>query len=634
MTGNGYGGEILKVNLSDGTTNILKTSGYADRFIGGKGLAARLYWELVPPQTKAFEPDNCFICVNGPLAGFTGFASSRWLACGKTAASDPESFSWGNLGGSWGVKLKYAGYDGIAVQGKSEKPVYLYIHDGKVETRDASHLWGKNTFDTIDRLKAELGKEVSVLTIGQAGENLVVFANVMADQGASGSGGTGSIMGSKNLKAIVVAGNKKPRPADPGRLSRLAEYLHPVKGPFPPLPWVIPGRTKQERCFDCGLGCPRLSYMENGRRYKLYCQQVDVYRRPALKYHNGWDDVILLATRLCDGYGLDCSVTQAMIEWLIRCYKEGVLTGKNTGLPLSKIGGADFIEALTRKIAYREGFGELLANGTLKAAAKISGRARELTGYSIINRSNEVIDYDPRLLLHNALLIATEPRKPVYPDHEAIGLLFAWLNWAGLASNTTLSPEYTREMATKYWGSIEAGDYTTYAGKALASKRIQDRSCAMESLVLCNCHWPGLFKTNPEIGGPELASQVFSAVTGRETDEGELEKIGERIFNQQRAVMLRQEWHGRNTDTLLEYQHEKPLEYLRYNRDCTVIGKDSEFKSRKGAVVERAEFEELKNEYYALRGWDISTGLPTGDRLKKLQLADVADDLVKRGLSG
>jgi aldehyde:ferredoxin oxidoreductase len=267
----------------------------------------------------------------------------------------------------------------------------------------------------------------------------------------------------------------------------------------------------------------------------------------------------------------------------------------------------------------------------LEAAEKLGGRAKELTGYSVMNRTNEVIDYDPRLLLHNALLLATEPRKPVYPDHEAINLLFVWLNWVGMAGKSVISPEFTRKVSAKYWGSIEAGDYTTYAGKALAAKRIQDRSYAFESLVLCNCHWPNLFKANAEVGGPTLASQLFSAVTGRETDEGELERIGERIFNQQRAVMLRQGWEGRSGDRLLEHQHEKPLEYLRYNRDCTVIGQASEFTSRKGGVVGRTEFEALKDEYYTLRGWDIETGLPTKTRLHYLQLEDVADDLDKRG---
>ena len=225
----GYGGEILKIDLSDGKINKLPTADYADKYIGGRGIAARLYWEMVPPHAKASDPDNCLICASGPVAGFPGFAGCRWVACGKSALMEPESFSYSNLGGSWGVRLKYAGYDGIVVQGKSEKPLYLVIHDGKVEIKDASHLWGKTTFETIDLLKAELGKGVSVLTIGPAAENAVVFATIFAEQGASGSGGIGSTMGSKNLKAIVVAGDKRPVAADPAALSQLADRVRKMR---------------------------------------------------------------------------------------------------------------------------------------------------------------------------------------------------------------------------------------------------------------------------------------------------------------------------------------------------------------------------------------------------------------------
>ncbi|MDH5696634.1 MAG: aldehyde ferredoxin oxidoreductase, partial [Dehalococcoidia bacterium] len=214
----GYAGEILKVNLSDRTITRLATADYADRFIGGRGIAAKLYWDMVPPQTRAFDPDNCFICVTGPVAGFTGLAGFRWQVCGKSAAGEPEAFSHANLGGSWGGFLKYAGYDGLVVQGKSDKPVYLFIHNGSVEIRDASLLWGKSTFEVSDGLKAELGEEVGILTVGPAAENMVPFATVLADEGASGSAGLGSVMGSKRLKAIAVSGNKRPRAADPDRL--------------------------------------------------------------------------------------------------------------------------------------------------------------------------------------------------------------------------------------------------------------------------------------------------------------------------------------------------------------------------------------------------------------------------------
>lgn len=636
MAQNGYAGEILKVDLSGQTSTKLKTADYADRFLGGKGIAAKFYWDMVPPETGAFDPENCLICTSGPLTGFTGLCSSRWLVCGKSATAEPESFSHGNLGGSWGCRLKYAGYDGLVVQGKADKPKYLFIHDDTVEIKDASHIWGKSAFEAEDTLKAEYGKGVSVLTIGPAAENLVVFSNVLADEGSSGSGGVGTIMGSKKLKAVVVAGNKKPVAADPERLQTLAKRFRELaKSPLPEVWWIIPGLTKAHICHACGVGCFRYGYVgEDGRRYKSFCQPIDIYRRPAEKYYNGWNKVIMLAMRLCDGYGLDSSVMQAMIEWLIRCYKEGVLDEKGTGLPLSKIGGPEFIEAITRKIAFREGFGEMLAHGTIEAAKSIGGRAEELISYSIINRSNECKDYDPRLILHNALLIATEPRRPVQQVHEASGLLLRWLSWHDGMPGTYMSPEIIRNIAERFWGNTDAADFSSYEGKAQAAKIIQDRTYSQESLIVCNARWPMLHNaiTEDHMGDPEIASQIYSAVTGRELDEAGLNRTGERIFNLQRAVLLRQGWGGRSGDRLLDYYHKEPIEYLRFNRECKVPGKNGELASRKGKVIDQEEFEKMKSEYYELRGWDVESGLPTEARLKELQLDDIADDLKQREL--
>ncbi len=630
----GYAGQVLKVNLSDGLVTSLPTADYAERFLGGKGLAARLYWEMVPHLIPAFAPDNCLICASGPAAGFTGFASSRWLACAKTAANDPESFSHGNLGGSWGNRLKYAGYDGIVVHGKADKPVYLWIHDKQVEFKNASHLWGKTTFEAYDALKAEHGPSSSVMTIGPAAENLVVFATLLADEGASGSGGTGAVMGSKNLKAVVVAGDTRPQAADPEKLRALADRLRKTfRGPAPKVWWVIPNITKTRACHGCGIGCTRQSYTDKtGRLFKSFCQPIDIYRRSASRYYHGWNEAILLAMRLCDGYGLDSCVIQAMIEWLNGCRKEGLLHGGDTGLPLEKIGSVEFIEALTRMIAYREGFGELLAQGTIKAAASLGQRASELVSWSVMNASNEVKDYDPRVTLHNALCIATEPRRPVQQIHEGSGALMSWLSWeAGDRGPASLTPEALRENAVIYWGSAAAADYTSYEGKALAAKRIQDRTYAFESTVLCNAigRWPLLHR---QTSGPALAAQIISAITGRDMDAIGFEKLGERVFNMQRAVSAVQGWGGRDGDRLLDFYHQEPLQYLRYDRECKVPGKDGTVASRKNTVIERSEFEKMKDEYYRLRGWDESTGLQTSAVLNALGLGDVAAELAKQGL--
>jgi len=630
----GYAGEIIKVNLSDGGFTRLPTADYADRFLGGRGIAARIYWEMVPPETKVFDPENCLIYITGPVTGFNRFAGCRWQVCGKAPVMEPEAFSYANLGERWGSYLKYAGYDGLVVTGKAEKPVYIYIRDGAIEIRDASSLWGKSAFEASDSLKAELGKDVSVLTISPAAENLVSFATMLTDDGASGASGLGSVMGSKQLKAIVVAGSKRPQAADPERLSNLADRILKIrKNTWKNWLDDATGLTRLRACYNCGIGCFRKSYENEGRRYKFFCQAMHVYMGPAQGYGSGVE-VALLATRLCDRYGLDTTVMQPMIDWLTACYREGILREADTGLPLSKIGSAEFIEELTRKIAYREGFGEMLAQGTLKAATQIGKRAQELAHAHVITRAGETRDYDPRLILTNALLYATEQRRPINQLHETSHSLWLWCNWTRGEEDAFLSYDDFVNVGKNFWGGAVASDYSTYEGKALAAKKIQDRTHAKESLILCDFLWPIIWVrfADDHTGDPAMESRVLSAITGKETDEAGLNKIGERIFNLQRAILLRQGWPGRQGDRLMDYLHEEPLEFVFFNPDCIVPGKNGEVVSRKGAKVDRADFENLKNEYYGLRGWDIESGLPTEKKLHELGLNDVAADLKSRDL--
>ena len=189
MTIFGYAGEILKVDLSNGKISKEPSAAYTERFIGGHGLAAKLYWDNVPPQAHYDSPENCLICATGPVTGFSGFAGSRWKIVAKTPFRHPESFCYANLGEKWGLTFKQSGYDALVVKGKAEKPVYIYIHDGKAEIKDAAYLKGKTTFETCDTLKAELGEGVSVLANSPAGENLVTFSTVGAEGGAQLPGG-------------------------------------------------------------------------------------------------------------------------------------------------------------------------------------------------------------------------------------------------------------------------------------------------------------------------------------------------------------------------------------------------------------------------------------------------------------
>jgi aldehyde:ferredoxin oxidoreductase len=639
MTQYGYAGQILKVDLSNGKSTRLPSKDYTDKYIGGHGIAARLYWEMVPPETKAADPANCFIAASGPVAGFPGFAGSRWKLCGMTPLGSPESFSYCNLGERWGSILKFAGYDALVVQGKSDKPSYIYIHDGKVEIRDASHLWGQSTFDASDALKAELGDGVSVLAIGPAGENLVPFAIVLAEGNASGSGGLGAVMGFKNLKAIVVAGDKRPVAADPDRLNKLAEIIR-VNRPRMDMPsmWGVPGLTRPHACYGCGIGCSRETYpAEKGRQYKALCQSSHVYIAQATKYTGKNDGSHLLGTRLCDAYGLDSSVMQSMIEWLEACYQQKLIDEKKTGLPLSRIGGPEFIRQLTRKIALKEGFGEILARGIISAAASVGPGAQDMLHMFIATRGSEKKDYDPRLFITTALFYATEPRRPIQQLHEVCSMVMMWLGVGPNAKpGTMFSVENMRKIAAKIWGSPIAADFSTYEGKALAAKKLQDRVFAKESLIVCDLRWTTTeaFRTLGSAGDTVTESQVYSAITGKEVDDAGLCRLGERIFNLQRAIFLRQGWPGREGDRLLDYFFTEPLKKgeLFFDEDALVPGRDGEVISKVGAVVDREKFEKMKTEYYQLRGWDAATGFLKKAKLEELGLQDVAADLKGRGL--
>jgi aldehyde:ferredoxin oxidoreductase len=640
----GYAGKILKVDLSDGKTEEIPSADYTDKFLGGKGIGARLFWEMTPPGTGAFEPENSLICATGPVTGFFGLAGCRWEMCGKSPSRQPEAFSYGNLGGRWGPLLKYAGYDALAVNGKADKPVYLYIHDGHVETKDASALWGLSAFDSSETIREELGKGVGVLTIGPAAENLVVFATALADGGASVSGGLGTIMGSKKLKAIAVAGDRRPKAADPEKLAEITGMVKKTRSAaFDGFsPWAIPGLTNPEYCYGCGVGCSRQSYKgEKGRRYKLFCQATGVYLKQVMDYYGKWNEAAMLGTRLCDAYGLDTSAMAALISWLVDCYQQGIITESQTGLPLSRAGTPEFIEALTRQISLREGFGDMLARGTLTAAASLGEKAVELTTGYVGARTNEGKDYDPRLILTTALLLATEPRKPITQLHGISGnILISWASWAHGMEDSFFTTDDLRTAAARFWGGVEAADFSTYAGKALAAKIVQDRECAKESMVLCDVHWPMVVtsKSDPggHVGDPAIESRIFTAITGRKTSEDEWLGMGERIYNLERAIQLREGWGGRKGDTVLDYFFTHPLkkDEIFFDTDCIMPGPDGKIISRLGKVLDRVEFEKMKDDYYRLRGWDIETGYPTAAKISKLGLEDVARDLEKRGLVG
>ncbi len=637
----GYAGTLLTVDLSDGTITRRPTADDSGRFIGGRGLAAKLFWDLVPVDAGAFDPDNALIFVTGPMAGFAGFAGYRWQVCGKAPAGDKEEFSFANLGGKWGGALKAAGCDGLVVRGRSPAPVYLWIGEDRVEVRDARRLWGQTTFGAIDQLQSRYGPSVSVLAVGPAAENRVAFATMLTDDGASGSGGLGGVMGSKRLKAVVVSGNRKVAAAHPERLRELRARVKGMRKVrfLTDTSWKIPGVTRDSICYGCGLGCSRQSYRDaGGKQFKSFCQAVSVYVGPSRARHGQWHAVQLEAARLCDAYGLDTMVMQALIEWLALCHQEGAIDERRAGVPFGELGNAAFIQALTRRIALREGFGDALARGPIAAAQALGGRAEALVFDFVANRNGEKKDYDPRLIPVSALLFATEPRRPIQQLHEVSNLLKMWLNWVWKKPGAFFDTDDLLRAARLFWGSESAADFTSWEGKALAAKKIQDRAYVKESMILCDFNWPMIWTDYPggHVGDPGLESQVYSAVTGIALDEAGLDAIGERIFNLQRAILLRQGRAGRGDDGLLDALHREPLKKgeIFFDPDCLVPGRGGTVASNAGRIVDREEFEACKSDYYALRGWDARSGRPTRATLTALGLGDVADVLAREGLLG
>jgi aldehyde:ferredoxin oxidoreductase len=597
-------------------------------------MAARIYWEEVLPEGGAFDPANRLIFATGPCAGFYGLSGARWVVCGKSPATDPQLFTHANLGGSWGTELKFAGFDALIVQGKAEKPVYLLIDDGKIKIEDASSLWGKGAAQTRQIIKGKHGDYFRVVAAGPGGDNMTAMALLLADNDSSGSGGLGGVMGSKNLKSIAVRGSGVMRAARPGRLQELLEYVAKLRKDAPQSDSGVGGGDRTDHCSDCTDECNRGLYeAADGSKGKFMCSSSSFYKELAFRYYGELNDVPFYANRLCDDYGLNTKSVAPIIAWLERCYEAGLLTEKETGLPLTKIGSLEFIQALLETIAYRRGFGEILGNGIHKAALEVGGGAEELV-YDDVTKAGERMTYAPKAYITTGLLYAVDSRQPIQQLHEVIRLGILWVRWAKGSPNANLSSSVFRNIARKFWGSELAADFSTYDGKALAAKMIQDRQLAKECLILCDNVWPIAYveHSDDHVGDPTLESKVFSAITGRDLSEDEFYRVGEKVLNLQRATMIREGLRGRDGDILSEASFTVPLKSERLNPDCLFPGQNGEIISRKGAVFERDKFLSMLSEFYELRGWNRENGLQTKVKLEDLDLSDVARDLEKRGL--
>ena len=637
---NGYHGKILHVDLTLRNVRTEEPSEAFYRMYMG-GSAFNLYYLLqeMPPGVDALGPDNLLGLSVGVATGVSISGQSRMTATAKSPLTGAIGDS--QCGGFWPAELKFAGFDGIIVRGKASSPVYLWVHDGKAEIRDASHLWGRVTGDVEKVIREELGdQKVEVMQIGPAGEKLVRFACIinMCNR-ANGRTGMGAVMGSKNLKAIAVRGNQRPIVADKEALAQLRQWASEVfpksgvsglgkfgtpnvvsvqqnMGGLPSFNFtrgvfdgwktidghnmyetVLKGREtgKQDQegrdtCFGCLIRCKRVVEIKEGS------YQVDpLYGGPEYETvatfgsYCGVDDLpaICKANEICNKLGMDTISCGATIAWAMEAFEAGVINPKDTGgLNLRFSDGAAMVR-LTEMIGKREGFGNLLAEGSARAVQKL-GRGSE---FLITSKGQEAPAHMPQVKRSLALIYAV---NPFGADHQS----------------NDHDPTY--EAGFKYFkGRLEKLGLTQPQEprslgpeKVNFARKTQYFYSLLDSLSLCQF----ACGTSWQLYGPEEIVKMLQAVTGWDVTVEELLEVGERRLNMMRAFNGR-EGIDRNHDTLSEKFFQKALK-----------GGPSD-----GWMIDKAEWEAAREEYYRQCGWDVKLGVPTRRTLERLGLGWVAN---------
>ncbi len=626
----GWTGQMLRVDLSSGKISKESSEELVKKFIGGIGLGAKLMWDEISPETHPFDPENKLLLLNGPLTGTLAPTSGRMEVCTKAPGNDPAACTRSGIGGSFGPELKYAGYDALIVQGKAEKPVLIVIKDGDVKIKDARNLWGKDTYDTQKEICSEHGRNFKTVCIGPAGENLLTCSAIMSGSGyAAAKTGMGAVMGSKNLKAISVVGTgrveiaRKDEFIDICMNTRKLLINHPVKK------WTTQGpvdvsvrfadtyRTKHNSCFGCPIGCRSWIEFPGMDPGEMMCL-ASFYLWVGAEDNDAWHGKVIT-----DKIGICQYTVYDMIRWLNECYKAGVITEEGTGIPWSKFGTSDFIDIFLDVIVNRKGFGDVLANGASKAAAQLGDEAVELYK-SFFPARNQSQHYSIRAYPEVLMQWATDSRDPLSDAHDWICLAY----WAGTYwprdQKGALNPEQLKARAKEAWGTEKAVDSFTYEDKAQTAIIVQNMSRLKNSLVLCD--W-SVFPINSSPNGkdykgdPDAERKLYCAATGEDVDKQEWLKIGERLFNMERAIMAR-EGRRKENDTVEDY-------YFRVPESEVAAW---ELKRDPLPVADYDKFVRMRDEYYTLRGANLDTGIPSREKLEELDLKDVADQLSEDGL--
>jgi len=641
----GYG-KILDVDLS--TREIKKrdiSPHFAAEYIGGMGFGCKILYDEVGINVNPLSPDNIVVFSNGPLTGTHAPCGGRTEITTKSPLT--EHIGTGNTGGMWGTRLKHAGFDVVIIRKQAEKPVYLWIDDDTTEIRDASHLWGKDTWETSDILRYELvpsvEAQISVLAIGPAGENLVRYACPLNDYyHAASRSCAGAVMGAKKLKAIAVRGTGTVEIARPEefkvatreareriiqafrarRVSTLEDQrkVDLERGCLPAKNYqtgILSGwletvnqhvaekyvTKKDGTCYACPIPCFDLVEVKNGK-YAGVIENRGL--QPGVVFDWGAKcainnlPAIWRCKELCQHLGMDYTAASNIIAFAIELTQRGIITSKDTdGIELDW-GKEDEIIQLVQKIAFRDGFGNILAEGSLRAAERIGNGAEQ---YVMTIKGAEMgMLPDPRSGSKGWLFgTLTNPRggDNVKNTHFLADRYNPnwWIDKFDMFEN----------FKEKIYNIPSHEISATWQGKPMLCKWFEDLYSVLNALGIC------FFPAGFELAlGPTYLSKLFSTCTGWDTTPQEMMKLGEKVFTLFKSYTIRQGLN-RKDDTWPDRFFNEPLPEG----------------PAKGAVLSRDTISQLLDEYYELRGWDKESGIPTKQKLIELGLRDIAEDLIK-----
>ena len=614
---------------------------YLYQFIGGRGFTARLYWDRVAGNIEALGPENWLFFMPGPLAGTSAVACSRLVVGGKSPLLYPEQFGHATLGGSFAAKLKEAGFDGIAVTGKSPYPALLVLTNIGARIEPAGNLWGSDTQETLDALRARYGTNVEALAIGPAGEHQVRFALIMGYNGACAGHGFGAVMGSKNLKAVVISeGSHTVRVAEPEQLREINRTIRSLVRGRQLIDPLVPGLelVRRSPCKGCPIGCARGIYrgVTGVVEHRKNCASAYFYSDYDKAYHGGTGSGLSFnATSLADRLGMCTQEMTKILWWIVECSSHGILTEEQTGLPLSKLGSQEFLLTFIHGLVNRQGFFDVLARGAMRAACEVGRDAERILEHILEGSGFSARLYNPRFFITTAIFHATDQTNPMAQLHEVCYPLFKWVLW--YTTNGALSPATTdtlKKAARRFWKREDAVDFSKYEGKGEVACLIQNRAYAKETLVACDFFYPIVIAEGAadHVGDPTIESRLLSAVTGIRYSEEDFYTVGERIFNLTRMLQIREGHAGRDSDTLPTFNFNVPLDkddsnyFEFFNPEFLLPGPNGQLVRRKGEVLNKQKFEAMLDEYYATRGWDTKTGMPTVRTLQRLGLAGIISE--------